>query len=194
MNDTHELNGNQVNQGMSRIALVVAILVVMVGLSASKATAALAPKAVSASVTVTSAASAELEMFQLLNNDRTAPAQAAEAGPNAQPLTWDPKLAAVARARAQELANGAAFQHVSADGSQPWDRLNKAGVQWVSMGENLAMDQSIASAEAAFMNEAKFQNNHRGNIVSKTFTSVGIGIAVGPDGTIYITEEFVQAQ
>jgi uncharacterized protein YkwD len=44
------------------------------------------------------------------------------------------------------------------------------------------------------MSEAKFQENHRGNIVNKTFTSVGIGIAVGPDGALYITEEFVQAQ
>ncbi len=41
---------------------------------------------------------------------------------------------------------------------------------------------------------AKFQDNHRGNIVNKIFSSVGIGIAVGPDGTIYITEEFIQAQ
>ncbi|MGA8234843.1 MAG: CAP domain-containing protein [Candidatus Acidiferrales bacterium] len=193
MSETHELNGNPVNQG-SRIALAIAILVVMVGLSTSKATAAPTPKAVSASIAVTSSASAELEMFQLLNNDRTAPAQAAEAGPNAHPLSWDPKLAAVARARAQELANGATFQHVTADGLQPWDRLSKAGVQWVSMGENLAVGQSIAQAEAAFMNEAKFQDNHRGNIVNKTFTSVGIGIAVGQDGTLYITEEFVQAR
>jgi len=193
MNDRHELNGNTVKQ-ISRIATAVATLAVIIGLSVSTVSAAPAPKAVSASIAVASTASAELQMFQLLNNDRTAQAQAAEAGPNAQPLTWDPKLAAVARARAQELANGAAFQHVTADGSQPWDRLNKAGIQWVSMGENLAMDQSVAKAEAAFMSEAKFQENHRGNIVNKTFTSVGIGIAVGPDGTLYITEEFVQAQ
>jgi uncharacterized protein YkwD len=193
MNDTHELNGAAAKQGMSRIALAVAVLVVMI-LSAGTVSAAPAPKAVNASISVTSTASAELQMFQLLNNDRTAAAQAAEAGLNAQPLTWDPKLAAVARARAQELAKGAAFQHVNADGSQPSDRLNKAGVQWISMGENLAMDQSIANAEAAFMSEAKFQENHRGNIVSKDFTHVGIGIAVGQDGTIYITEEFVQAQ
>jgi uncharacterized protein YkwD len=193
MSETHELTGSKVNQG-SHIALAVAILIVMVGLSAGKATAAPALKAVSASIAVVSTASAELQMFQLLNNDRTAPAQAAEAGPNAQPLTWDPKLAAVAGARARELANGAAFQHVTANGLQPWDRLNKAGVQWVSMGENLARVQSVAQAEAAFMNEAKFRDNHRGNIVNKTFTSVGIGIAVGQDGTTYITEEFVQAR
>jgi uncharacterized protein YkwD len=60
--------------------------------------------------------------------------------------------------------------------------------------QNLAMAQSVAQAEAAFMNETKLQDNHRGNIVNKTFASVGIAIAVGQDGTIYITEEFVQAQ
>jgi uncharacterized protein YkwD len=194
MNSIYELRRTTLNQGVSRIALAVAILLVMMGMSAGTTSAAPAPKALSASIAVASTASTELQMFQLLNNDRTAPAQAAEAGPNAQRLTWDPKLAGVARARAQQLANGAAFRHVSADGSQPWDRLNKAGVQWVSMGENLAMEQSIAKAEAAFMNEAKFQENHRGNIVSKTFTQVGIGIAVGQDGMIYITEEFVQVQ
>jgi uncharacterized protein YkwD len=194
MNDTHELSRTTVNQGMSRIALAATILAVMIGVSAGTVFAAPAPKAVSASITVASTASAELQMFQLLNNDRTAPAQAAEAGANPQRLTWDPKLAEVARARAQQLANGAAFQHVTADGSQPWDRLNKAGVRWVSMGENLAMEQSIAKAEAAFMNEPKFQENHRGNIVSKAFTHVGIGIAVGHDGMIYITEEFVQGK
>jgi uncharacterized protein YkwD len=194
MNDTHELSRTVVNQGMCRIALAVAIQVMMIGLSAGAASAAPAPKALSASITVASIASAELQMFQLLNNDRSAPAQAAEAGPDARPLTWDPMLAEVARARAQALANGAAFQHVSADGSKPCDRLNKAGVQWVSMGENLAMEPSIAKAEAAFMNEAKFKENHRDNIVSKAFTHVGIGIAVGQDGMIYITEEFVQVQ
>jgi uncharacterized protein YkwD len=194
MNDTHELSRTTVNQGMSRIALAVAILLVMTGLSAATVSAAPAPKALSASITVTSTTTAELQMFQLLNSDRTAPAQAAESGPNARRLTWDSKLAGVARARAKQLAKGAAFQHVNADGSQPWDRLNKAGIQWVSMGENLAMDQSVAHAEAAFMNEAKFQDNHRGNIVSKSFTQVGIGIAVGQDGTLYITEEFVQVQ
>jgi uncharacterized protein YkwD len=42
------------------------------------------------------------------------------------------------------------------------------------------------------MNEPKFQENHRANILSRTFTNVGIGIASGPDGTLYITQDFVQ--
>jgi hypothetical protein len=50
MNNTYELSRTTVNQGMSRIALAVAILVVMIGLSAATTSAAPAPKAVSASL------------------------------------------------------------------------------------------------------------------------------------------------
>ena len=138
--------------------------------------------------------SAELQMFQLLNKDRTAQAQAAEAGAHAQALRWDPKLAELARAHSQELADSGTFRHASADGTQPSQRLSKAGIQWVSMGENLAMDQTVVRAEAALMNEPKFQENHRANILNRTFTTVGVGIAAGPDGTLYITQEFVQTR
>jgi uncharacterized protein YkwD len=73
-------------------------------------------------------------------------------------------------------------------------RLSKAGIQWVSMGENIAMDQSVAQAEAALMNEPKFRENHRANILNPAFTNVGVGIARGPDGTLYITQDFVQVR
>jgi uncharacterized protein YkwD len=149
-------------------------------------------KGVSAVTTVQVGNNTELQMFQMLNNDRTAPAQAAEAGIGAQPLKWDPKLAAFARAHSQELADSGSFRHASADGTQPSVRLSRAGIQWVSMGENIATAQSVPRAEAALMNEPKFQENHRANILSRTFTNVGIGIASGPDGTLYITQDFVQ--
>jgi len=140
------------------------------------------------------ASNAELEMFELLNNDRTAPAQTAEAGPHVQPLQWNSQLAAFARMHSQELAETGRLSHASANGSQPSVRLSKAGIQWVSMGENIAMDQSVAQAEAALMNEPKFRENHRANILNPAFTNVGVGIARGPDGTLYITQDFVQVR
>jgi DNA-binding NarL/FixJ family response regulator len=76
--------------------------------------------------------------------------------------------------------------------TQPSVRLSRAGIQWLSMGENIATAQSVPRAEAALMNEPKFQENHRANILSPTFTNVGIGIVSGPDGTLYITQDFVQ--
>jgi len=210
MSKTKQINRRQLNSntsvfnGLKRYALAVMAVAVMGGLVVGPAFPAAVPSAVSASTAVScaanaqsaacSSASAELQMFQLLNKDRTAQAQAAEAGAHAQPLQWDPKLAALARAHSQELADTGTFRHASADGTQPSVRLSKAGIQWVAMGENLATDQTVVRAEAALMNEPKFQENHRANIVSPTFTSVGVGIVTGPDGTLYITQEFVQAR
>jgi len=190
--------------GLRRYGWAATTLAVIGGLVAGPALPAGSPNAVSASATVVcggnahgatcSGAGAELQMFQLLNKDRTAQAQAAEAGTHAQALRWDPKLAELARAHSQELADSGTFRHASADGTQPSQRLSKAGIQWVSMGENLAMDQTVVRAEAALMNEPKFQENHRANILNRTFTTVGVGIAAGPDGTLYITQEFVQTR
>jgi uncharacterized protein YkwD len=138
--------------------------------------------------------SGELQMLHLLNNDRTAPSQAAETRGHARALLWDPQLAALARAHSQELAFGRPFSHMGANGSSPSDRLSKAGIQWVSMGENIAKEQNVMLAEAALMNEPKFQSNHRANILNPNFTIVGIGIVTGPDGALYITQEFVQVR
>jgi uncharacterized protein YkwD len=196
---------SSIYKGLRRYGLAATALALMGCLVAAPAVSAASPNGVSALITVPctddargAACSAdstiELKMFQLLNNDRTALAQASEAGAHATPLQWDPKLAALARAHSQELAASGAFRHASADGTQPSVRLSKAGVQWVSMGENLAMGQTVVRAEAMLMNEPKFQENHRANIVNPTFTKVGVGIAAGPDGMLYITQEFVQVR
>jgi uncharacterized protein YkwD len=80
------------------------------------------------------------------------------------------------------------------DGSQPSNRVSAAGVQWRSTGENIAKCRDVAEAEALFMDEPRFRQNHRGNILNPEYTHIGIGIARGPDGTLYITQEFVQEQ
>ena len=47
-------------------------------------------------------------------------------------------------------------------------------------------------AEAAFMNEPRFQHNHRANILNANYTDVGIGIVQGANGSLYITQDFVK--
>ncbi|MGA8101298.1 MAG: CAP domain-containing protein [Candidatus Acidiferrales bacterium] len=130
-------------------------------------------------------------MFAQINSDRTSSEQAAETHGQARPLQWDPRLAALARAHSVELANGL-FSHVSADGSLPSDRMTKAGIRWLYMGENIAEARDVARAESAMMNEPRFQENHRANILNPNYTVVGVGIVNGPDGMLYITQEFAQ--
>ena len=133
---------------------------------------------------------AEIQMWRLINNDRTASENVIETKGRANPLVWDARLAAVARQHSEEMAGNGYFSHQGLDGSLPYMRVSRAGLRWRASGENIAKFSDIAQAEAGFMNEPKFQHNHRGNILNPEYTHVGIGIAKGPDGMLYITQEF----
>jgi uncharacterized protein YkwD len=133
-----------------------------------------------------------VEMWQMVNNDRTSPATRAETSGQAHPLRWDPQLAAVALSHSQEMAATDVFSHRGADGSLPMNRVSRAGIHWLATGENIAKAQSAAQAEALFMDEPKFQRNHRGNILDLHYNRVGIGIARATDGSLYITQEFAE--
>lgn len=134
----------------------------------------------------------EIRMWQLINSDRTSSLCIEETRGRAKPLQWDNRLAAVARAHSQELARNGSFSHEGADGSLPSARISRAGIQWRSMGENIAEAHDVAQAEALLMNEPKFRQNHRANILKSDYTHVGVGIAIAPDGMLYITQDFVQ--
>jgi uncharacterized protein YkwD len=81
--------------------------------------------------------------------------------------------------------------HVDLKGRTPSARITAAGIPWQATGENIALNPSILDAEAGFMAEARFQQNHRATILFERFTDVGIGIVQGPDGNLYITQDFV---
>jgi uncharacterized protein YkwD len=134
----------------------------------------------------------ELVMWQLINQDRTASSCAEETKGRARPLQWDARLAVVARTHSEEMAASGFFGHQGADGTMPDARISRVGIHWRASGENIAKYPDIAQAEAAFMNEPRFQPNHRANILNPDYTHVGVGIAKGADGMFYITQEFAQ--
>jgi uncharacterized protein YkwD len=140
--------------------------------------------------TVPDLAQLEIQMWRLINRDRGAPSSLEETRGLARPLQWDDRLAAAARQHSEEMARHGFFSHQGLDGSLPYLRISRAGIQWSSVGENLAEFPDVVQAEAAFMNEPKFQENHRGNILNRGFTHVGVGIARGADGLLYITQDF----
>jgi uncharacterized protein YkwD len=136
----------------------------------------------------------EVQMWDMINRDRGAPSQMEETKGRAQPLVWDARLAAVARAHSEEMARDGYFSHRGEDGSLPMWRVSQARIQWLSTGENIAKASDVVQAETIFMNEPKFERNHRGNILNPNYTRVGIGIAKGPDGFLYITQEFAEVR
>jgi uncharacterized protein YkwD len=91
------------------------------------------------------------------------------------------------------MLNQGYFGHQDPRGRSVAGRIEAAGMQWQAVGENIAIYTTVPRAEAAFMNEPRFTKNHRANILSPDFTDVGIGIVTGPDGRLYITQDFYAA-
>ena len=136
--------------------------------------------------------SAEAELLDLMNHDRTAMENIQETRGRAYPLRWDQRLAAVAKAHSEDMARSGSLSHAGADGSAPWQRVSYSGIQWLSTGENVARVRDAAEAEELFMDEPKFQQNHRSNILNPNYTHVGVGVARDSEGTLYITADFAQ--
>jgi len=130
-------------------------------------------------------------MLELINRDRLNPANQPETHGRALPLRWNEGLAAVARAHSRDMLARGFFAHVNPDGASPAARVTAASFAWQAEGENIAIYSSVPGAQAAFMHEPRFQDNHRANILNPRYSEVGVGIVQGPDGMYHITQEFV---
>jgi uncharacterized protein YkwD len=113
---------------------------------------------------------AEQEMFVLVNKERE------KAG--LPLLTFDEPLRDVARAHSQDMFARGYFSHYTPDGVSPFDRMNKAGIDYIYAGENLALAPSTDLAMQGLMNSP----GHRANILNPNFNKIGIGVI---DGGIY---------
>jgi len=64
------------------------------------------------------------------------------------------------------------FGHVSPDGEDVGDRLEKDGIKYAIAGENLALAPTVTTAQNGLMNS----EGHRANILEPKFKKVGIGV------------------
>jgi uncharacterized protein YkwD len=122
----------------------------------------------------------EAELIDLVNQERL------ERG--IHPLTFDPELVPIARAHSQEMLELGYFAHVSPNTGTLGDRLNSAGYQFMSAGENLAYAPDVRVAHRGLMQS----DGHRENILDSSFERIGIGILEAPDGTIMVTQLFAR--
>jgi len=91
-------------------------------------------------------------------------------------LTVNPLLEEAARQKANDMAEKGYFSHVGPDGEQPWKWLKGVGYYYLSAGENLAINFTDSKdVNDAWMNSPA----HRTNILSGSFTEIGIGTAEG---------------
>jgi uncharacterized protein YkwD/uncharacterized membrane protein required for colicin V production len=117
---------------------------------------------------------AEEEILALINAERARYALA--------PLTPNPQLRDLARTYAQTLYQAGILSHRGPDGSTPAERLQRAGIQTLRSGENLAFAATARLAHEALLASP----THRANLLSPAFRQVGIGVAAAPSGLVVV--------
>lgn len=120
----------------------------------------------------------EKQMLDLVNQERQA------AGLN--PLAPDPELTQVARQHSTDMFARGYFAHDTPEGLTPFDRMNKAGVRFLTAGENLALAPTLPLAHTGLMNSP----GHRANILRPQFGRVGIGVMDGGMRGLMVSQEF----
>lgn len=101
-------------------------------------------------------------------------------------LKSDAALQAAAAIRAKELEKK--FDHTRPDGRDCFTVLGENGVSYMAAGENIAMGQTSAGEVVkAWMNSP----GHRENILSKDFSSIGVGYYKDSRGVIWWVQLFI---
>lgn len=119
----------------------------------------------------------EQEVVRLVNVER------AKYGLSA--LTEDWELSRVARFKSQDMRDKGYFSHTSPTYGSPYDMMKAFGISYRTAGENIAVGQSTpAAVVSAWMNSS----GHRANILSSSFTKIGVGYVASGN---YWTQMFI---
>lgn len=138
----------------------------------------------------------ERQMFELINAAR---AEHLPKWIGRGPLRWHPALAAVARQHAADMLQRRYVAHVTPEGANVANRLDRAGISYIACGENIGViygpashgPRGVVEVQSAFMNQPRRLTNHRGNILNPVWTHAGVGVAYAPEGQLIVTQCFI---
>jgi uncharacterized protein YkwD len=111
--------------------------------------------------------------------------------PSSPPLIRSPALDAAARAHAEDMAQNSFLAHTGSDGSNPGERVARAGYDWHVVAENVASGQTSADEIAATWLESA---GHCENLRGTKYSESGLAYALNPgDGRdIYWVQVYAQ--
>ncbi|OAH14992.1 cysteine-rich secretory protein family protein [Streptomyces jeddahensis] len=145
--------------------------------SAPKSTATASPS----TPATTASASGELaRIVELVNDERS------KAG--CSPVTLNATLSKAAQAHSEDMASHQNMSHTGSDGSNPGDRITRAGYSWSTYGENVAYGYSTPEQVMAGWMASP---GHKANILNCSFKEIGVGLAQPND---YWTQDFGTAR
>ncbi|MFF3891518.1 CAP domain-containing protein [Streptomyces sp. NPDC001914] len=130
--------------------------------------------------TATPASAAVARVVALVNSER------AKVG--CSPVNLNAKLSQAAQAHSADMASHNTMSHTGSDGSDPGQRITRAGYIWSTYGENVAYGYSTPEQViAGWMASA----GHKRNILDCGFKEIGVGVAQPGN---YWTQDFGTAR
>ena len=157
-----------------------AILIASMLMTAASGSLAADDSSFAAHYTTASLSAQEQTAGNLLNNDR--------ARYNLAPLAIDPALCRIARIKSEDMRDNRYFSHTSPTYGDVRQMLSRFGYTYSAAGENIAHHASTEKAQAAFLSSP----GHRKNIMSASYTKVGLGVAIDEKGFVYLTQIFAR--
>ncbi len=123
----------------------------------------------------------ENEVIRLVNVERS------KRGLPALKANWE--LSRVARYKSQDMINKNYFSHTSPTYGSPFAMMESFGIRYTSAGENIAYGQQTPQE---VMNAWMNSTGHRNNILSSSFSEIGVGLAKNKNGVCYWTQMFIR--
>jgi uncharacterized protein YkwD len=117
------------------------------------------------------------------------------------PLTITAGLDSSASTHNMTMAGGCGLSHQCPGEPDLGARETAAGVVWSACGENIGEGGPVADSNAAtaqmavgltqdMLNEKPPDDGHRRNILSSSFTHIGIAVYLDSSGTVWLTQDF----
>jgi uncharacterized protein YkwD len=129
-------------------------------------------------------------VLDLVNQARATPRHCGSRTFNAaQPVRWNDALAQAARLHSADMARYNYFSHSGRDGSDPAQRVERAGYRYRSTGENIAAGHMKPEDVMAGWIKSP---PHCANLMDPGFTEMGVAFAVDPRSEmgVYWTQAF----
>jgi uncharacterized protein YkwD len=111
-------------------------------------------------------------------------------------LTSNSKLVASAHRHNVAMANANQLSHQLSGEPDLGARVSAAGYSWSSVGENIAYNSNrsesgVLALQQAMYNETPPNDGHRRNILSSSFTEVGVDVIDDPGhGKVWLVTDF----
>lgn len=125
--------------------------------------------------------SLENEVVRLVNIER--------AKHNLPALKQNWELSRIARYKSKDMIDKNYFSHTSPTYGSPFNMIQNFGLKFSAAGENIAYGQN---SPAAVMNAWMNSPGHRNNILSPSYTEIGVGLAKNNRGVYYWTQMFIK--